>query len=91
MRLNLDSIKSQNQMINIYIGSFLLSISILDVFLNSFFKINISGSLPGNVSTFFPLIIGFIGLVYLRMEIEVGQNLIKLNHSLSYQKNIKLP
>ena len=63
MRLNLDSIKSQNQMINIYIGSFLLSISILDVFLNSFFNNNISGLLPGYFSTFYPIIIDFIVLV----------------------------
>ena len=55
MNLNLNKIKSQNQMSNIYIGSALLILSILDVFLNSFFRINISGSLPGNLSIFFPL------------------------------------
>ena len=36
MNLSLDRIKSQNQMTNIYIGSALLILSILDVFLNSF-------------------------------------------------------
>ena len=41
MNLSLNRIKSQNQMTNIYIGSALLILSILDVFLNSFFRINI--------------------------------------------------
>ena len=36
MNLSLNRIKSQNQMTNIYIGSALLILSILDVFLNSF-------------------------------------------------------
>ena len=54
MNLSLNRIKSQNQMTNIYIGSALLILSILDVFLNSFFRINISGSLPGNLNIFFP-------------------------------------
>ena len=39
MNLSLNRIKSQNQMTNIYIGSALLILSILDVFLNSFFRI----------------------------------------------------
>ena len=68
MNLSLNRIKSQNQMTNIYIGSALLILSILDVFLNSFFRINISGSLPGNLSIFLPLILGFLGLSYLRTE-----------------------
>ena len=38
MNLSLNRIKSQNQMTNIYIGSALLILSILDVFLNSFFS-----------------------------------------------------
>jgi len=37
MNLSLNRIKSQNLMTNIYIGSALLILSILDVFLNSFF------------------------------------------------------
>ena len=34
------------------IGLVLIFISLLDVFLNSFFKINITSSLPGNFSFF---------------------------------------
>ena len=43
MNLSLNRIKSQNQMTNIYIGSTLLILCLLDVFLNSFFKEFISG------------------------------------------------
>ena len=39
MNLSLNRIKSQNQMTNIYIGSALLILSILDVFLNSFLEL----------------------------------------------------
>ena len=50
------------------IGLLLIFISLLDVFLNSFFKINITSSLPGNFSLFSPLILGLIGLQLIRIE-----------------------
>ena len=83
MNLSLNRIKSQNQMTNIYIGSALLILSILDVFLNSFFRINISGSLPGNLSIFFPLILGFLGLSYLRTEYSGYKFLDSLNKNIN--------
>ena len=83
MNLSLNRIKSQNQMTNIYIGSALLILSILDVFLNSFFRINISGSLPGNLSIFFPLILGFLGLFYLRTEYSGYKFLDSLNKNIN--------
>ena len=46
----------------LYLGLFLISFSILDVFLNSFFKINLIFFLPSILSFILPLIIGFIGL-----------------------------
>ena len=36
----------------LYIGTFLFFISILDVFLNSFFQINLTGFLPSKISLF---------------------------------------
>ena len=83
MNLSLNRIKSQNQMTNIYIGSALLILSILDVFLNSFFRINISGSLPGNLSIFFPLILGFLGLSYLRTEYSGYKFLDSINKNIN--------
>ena len=52
----------------LYAGSFLFFISVLDVFLNSFFKVNVVGFLPNFLSFFMPLILGFIGLYFIRIE-----------------------
>ena len=52
----------------LYLGSFLFFISVLDVFLNSFFKINLTGFLPNLLSFLLPLILGFIGLYFVRIE-----------------------
>ena len=52
----------------LYLGSFLFLISVLDVFLNSFFSLNLTGFLPGFLSFLFPLILGFIGLYFIRIE-----------------------
>ena len=52
----------------LYLGSFLFFISILDVFLNSFFKVNITGFLPGFLSFIIPLLLGFVGLFFIRIE-----------------------
>ena len=49
----------------LYLGSFLFFISILDVFLNSFFDVNLTGFLPNLLSFLLPLILGFIGLYYI--------------------------
>ena len=49
-------------------GLFLFSISILDVVLYSFFKINLTNFLPDVLGLFLPLIIGFVGLHLIRIE-----------------------
>jgi hypothetical protein len=49
----------------LYIGTFLFFLSILDVFLNSFFQINLTGFLPSKISFVLPIIIGFIGLFFI--------------------------
>ena len=52
----------------LYLGSALFFIGVLDVFLNAFFASNITGFLPATLSFLFPLIIGFIGLYFIRIE-----------------------
>ena len=49
----------------LYLGSFLFFISILDVFLNSFFRLNLTGFLPNFLSFLLPLILGFVGLYFI--------------------------
>ena len=50
------------------IGGFLIFISFLDVLINTFFKINFTSFLPSKLSYFAPLIIGTIGLYFIRIE-----------------------
>ncbi len=52
----------------LYMGSFLFVISVIDVFLNSFFNLNITGFLPSSLSFIIPIILGFIGLHFIRIE-----------------------
>ena len=68
----------------LYLGSFLFFISVIDVLLNSFFSLNITGFLPGFLSFFTPLIFGMIGLHLIRIEFSGIRILDDLN------KNIKL-
>ena len=56
----LKSDRSNIQLVLI-IGLFLITISIFDVFLNSFFKINLISFLPSKISFIFPLVIGMMG------------------------------
>ena len=62
-----------------YLGSFLFFVSILDVFLNSFFSLNLTGFLPGFLSFLLPLILGFIGLYFIRIELTGIKQLDLLN------------
>ena len=63
----------------LYLGSFLFFISILDVLLNSFFSLNITGFLPSFLSFLLPLILGFIGLYFIRIELSGIKQLDLLN------------
>jgi general L-amino acid transport system permease protein len=50
------------------LGFFLIFVSVIDVFLNSFFKLNIFSFLPNIISFFLPLILGTLGLHFIRIE-----------------------
>ena len=67
----------------LYLGLFLISFSILDVFLNSFFKINLIFFLPSFLSFILPLIIGFIGLHLIRIEYSGVKSLDVLNKNIN--------
>ena len=66
--LNFLKSNKQNFYYFLYLGLFLFSISILDVAINAFLKINITSFLPGILSIFLPLILGFVGLNFIRTE-----------------------
>ena len=67
-KLNFLSPDKNNLYAYFYSGISLFSVSILIVFLNSFFSLDLTSFLPGTISYFLPLIIGFIGLHLIRIE-----------------------
>ena len=52
----------------ISIGTTLFLLGIVDVTFNSFFEINITSFLPRWINFFTPILFGFLGLYYLRIE-----------------------
>jgi len=68
-----------NLNIFLYLGTSLFFISFLDVFLNSFFNLNITSFLPDFLSYILPLTIGFIGLFFIRIEYSGIKKLDLLN------------
>ena len=67
----------------LYSGSLLFFIAILDVFLNAFFKINITSFLPNFISFLLPLILGTVGLHFIRIEFSGIKNLDLLNKNIN--------
>tara|TARA_Y200000002_G_scaffold326714_1_gene289419 strand:- start:863 stop:2107 length:1245 start_codon:yes stop_codon:yes gene_type:complete len=68
---------------NLYIGSILILISIIDVSLNSFYKVNFTGFLPGTISFFLPLILGTVGLYLIRYDYTGIKRLDSLNKNVN--------
>ena len=65
------------------IGLFLITISIFDVFLNSFFKINLISFLPSKISFIFPLVIGMMGFHLIRIEYSGNRYIDTLNKNIN--------
>ena len=78
----LKSDRSNIQLVLI-IGLFLISISIFDVFLNSFFKINLISFLPSKISFIFPLVIGMMGFHLIRIEYSGNRYIDTLNKNIN--------
>ena len=78
----LKSDRSNIQLVLI-IGLFLISISIFDVFLNSFFKINLISFLPSKISFIFPLVIGMMGFHLIRIEYSGNRYIDILNKNIN--------
>ena len=68
---------------NIYsvliIGITLISLGILDVFLNTFFKLNLFGFFPKLISFLFPFLIGMLGFHLIRIEFSGNKTIDTLN------------
>ena len=81
--LNFLKSNKQNFYYFLYLGLFLFSISILDVAINAFLKINITSFLPGILSVFLPLILGFVGLNFIRTEYSGIKSLDIINKNIN--------
>ncbi len=82
-KLNLIKQDKNNLNTFLYTGSFLFFISIFDVFINSFFKINLTSFLPNVLSSILPLVIGFVGLYFIRIEYSGIKQLDLLNKNIN--------
>ena len=75
--------KTSNYYYYLLAGLFLFSISILDVVLYSFFKINLTNFLPDILGLFLPLIIGFVGLHLIRIEYSGIKSIDLINKNIN--------
>jgi len=65
------------------IGFSLFALAIIDVILSSFFEINITSILPRWLNFFTPILFGFVGLHYIRIEFSGNRILDKLNKNIN--------
>ena len=82
-KLNFLKPDNQNVSTYLYTGFFLFFIAVFDVFLSSFFKINITSFLPNFISFLLPLAFGIIGLHLIRIEFSGIKNLDLLNKNIN--------
>ena len=73
--------KPSRKKFNLFVplGIFLLSLGLIDVAFNSLFDVNITSFFPRGLNYFTPLIFGFLGLYYLRIEFSGNKILDKVN------------
>ena len=67
----------------LYTGVVLVALSISIVFVNSFFNKDLISFLPGTISFFLPLILGFIGLHLIRIDYSGMNFLDKVNKNIN--------
>ena len=74
---------NQKTTTNLFLGSLLVLITLIDVFINSFFNINLTGFLPGSISLFLPLVLGTYGLYLIRNDYTGLKYLDSLNKNVN--------
>ena len=81
-------LKPDKSNLNLFLilGLSLVFISIFDVFLSSFLKINATAFLPTSISFLLPFIIGFIGLYFIRIEYSGIKRLDDVNKNFNNSK-----
>ncbi len=79
--MNVTFLKPDKKNLNFFItiGSSLVFIGFVDIFLNSFLNVNITSFLPNKISFISPLIFGLFGLYLIRVEFSGNKSLDKIN------------
>ena len=81
---NLLGMPTKNKMNQfLLLGISLIILSFIDVLLNSIVGINITGFLPRWINFFTPLLFGFLGLHYIRIEFSGNKPLETLNKNIN--------
>ena len=81
----LNFLKPRREKLNTFlsIGIPLIAFSFIDFFSNSFFNVNLTGFLPDTLSYFFPILIGGLGLYFIRIEFSGVRLLDQFNKSVN--------
>ena len=74
---------NQKTTTNLFLGSLLVLITLIDVFTNSFFNLNLTSFLPGSISLLLPLVLGTYGLYLIRNDYTGLKYLDSLNKNVN--------
>ena len=85
-KLNFLTPNKNNINFYLYTGIVLFSLSIIIVLFNSFFNLDLIFFLPETISFFLPLVIGFIGLNFVRIEYSDIKFLNLVNKNINTNK-----
>ena len=79
MKLNLVKPNKENLNTFVAIGSVLILVGFFDFLANTFLDLNLTGFLPSGLSSLTPIILGVIGLHFIRIEFSGNRLLDKIN------------
>jgi general L-amino acid transport system permease protein len=83
MTLNILKPNKENLQNYLAVGIFLLLIGFYDIFSNTFLNVNITEFLPSTISYLSPLILGTLGLHFVRIEYSGNKTLDRINKNLN--------
>ena len=83
--MNLSILKPNKEKLQSYlvIGTGLLCLGLFDIFSSTFLNVNITGFLPSIISYLSPLILGTLGLHFIRIEYSGNKTLDRINKNLN--------
>ena len=83
MNLSILKPKKENLQSCLVVGTSLFCFGIFDIFSSTFLNYNITGYLPGIINYFSPLILGALGLYFIRIEYSGNKTLDTINKNLN--------